>query len=252
MIEVNTPTLMSVVDGMIRTAISAASSSAAPVNALGTSSRAGSWPIRGRTRCGATRPIKPIVPVTETAPPTPSATPMMTSSRNRPTSTPRLCAVSSPRLSARNALRWLSRTTAPAMMNGNASITWRKLRSSSEPSSQKAISSAANGFGERFITSAVAAPARLEIARPERMSNSRPALRPAIPSSTNTDTNAIDDAGDRQCVGAHVGPTERDHQHRAEGCRLRRSEQGGRRQRIAQQALQCCAGQTEDGADRQP
>jgi len=35
MIDVNTPTLMSVVDGMIRTAISAASSSAAPVNALG-------------------------------------------------------------------------------------------------------------------------------------------------------------------------------------------------------------------------
>ena len=35
MIEVSTPTLMSVVDGMIRTAISAASNSAAPVSALG-------------------------------------------------------------------------------------------------------------------------------------------------------------------------------------------------------------------------
>ena len=39
MIEVSTPTLMSVVDGMIRTAISAASNSAAPVSELGISRR---------------------------------------------------------------------------------------------------------------------------------------------------------------------------------------------------------------------
>src|SRR5580698_10226984 len=90
MIEVNTPTLMSLVEGMMRTAISAASSNAAPVSALGINSRAGSWPISGRIKCGATRPMKPMVPVTATEPPTPSATPMITISRNRPTSTPRL------------------------------------------------------------------------------------------------------------------------------------------------------------------
>ena len=45
------------------------------------------------------------LPDTDTAPPTPSATPMITISRSRATSTPRLCAVSSPRLSARNAAR---------------------------------------------------------------------------------------------------------------------------------------------------
>ena len=60
MIEVSTPTLMSLVEGIMRTAISAASSSALPASALGTSSRAGSWPIRGRIRCGATRPMKPM------------------------------------------------------------------------------------------------------------------------------------------------------------------------------------------------
>ena len=46
MIEVSTPTLMSLVEGMMRTAMSAASSSAAPASALGTNSRAGSWPIK--------------------------------------------------------------------------------------------------------------------------------------------------------------------------------------------------------------
>ena len=175
----------------MRTAISAANSSAAPVNALGTSSRAGSWPINGRIRCGATRPMKPMVPVTATAPPTPSATPAITKSLSRPTSTPRLCAVSSPRLSARKALRWVNRMIAPVTMKGSASMTWRKLRSSSEPSSQNAISSATNGLEDRFITSAVAAPARLEIASPARIRINSPALRPAIVSSTNTEANAM-------------------------------------------------------------
>jgi hypothetical protein len=43
---------------------------------------------------------------------------------------------------------------------------------------------------ERFITSAVVAPAKLEMARPERMRIKSPALRPAIESSTKTDANA--------------------------------------------------------------
>ena len=80
---------------------------------------------------------------------------------------------------------------APATMNGSASMTCRKLRSSSEPSSQNAISSTANGLLDRFITSAVAAPARLEIARPARMRIKRLALRPAIVSSTKTDAKAM-------------------------------------------------------------
>ena len=42
MIEVSTPTLISLVEGMTRTAISAASSKVLPVSALGSSSRAGS------------------------------------------------------------------------------------------------------------------------------------------------------------------------------------------------------------------
>src|ERR1039458_1658889 len=82
---------------MMRTAISAASSSALPVSALGTNSRVGSWPISGRIRCGATRPMKPMAPDTATEPPTPSATPVITMSRSRSTSTPRLSAVPSPR-----------------------------------------------------------------------------------------------------------------------------------------------------------
>ena len=60
------------------------------------------------------------------------------------------------------------------------------------------------------------------------------------------------DRRDRQRVGAHIGKAERDHQHRAEGRRLRRAEQRGRGQRIAQQALQRRAGQPEDRADRKP
>ena len=52
------------------------------------------------------------------------------------------------------------------------------------------------------------------------------------------------DRGDRQRVGAHIGKPERDHQHRAERGRLRRAEQRRRRQRIAQQSLQRRAGQS--------
>src|SRR5438045_8069057 len=72
MIEVKTPTLMSLADGMMRTTISADINSALPVSALGTNSRVGSCPTNGRISCGATRPMKPMVPDTETAPPTQS------------------------------------------------------------------------------------------------------------------------------------------------------------------------------------
>ena len=65
--------------------------------------------------------MKPMVPVTATAAPTPSATPAH-EHRSRPTSTPRLDAVSSPSLSARKAAL-ASSMIAPAMMNGNASMT---------------------------------------------------------------------------------------------------------------------------------
>ena len=79
---------------------------------------------------------------------------------------------------------------APAAMNGSASTTWRKLRSSSEPSSQNAISSTTNGLLDRFMTSAVAAPARLESASPAKIRINSPALRPAIVSKANTELNA--------------------------------------------------------------
>ena len=139
---------------------------------------------------------------------------------------------------------------APATMNGSASMTWRKLRSSSEPSSQKVISSATNGLPDRFITSAVAAPARLDIASPARIRINSLALRPAIGQQREHRGECRHDRRDRKRIGARIGKAERDHQHRAEGGRLRRPEQRGRGQRIAQQPLQGRAGQPENRADR--
>ncbi len=136
-------------------------------------------------------------------------------------------------------------------MNGSASTTWRKLRSSSEPSSQNAISSAANGLGARFIVSAVAAPARLEMARPARMRSSRLALRPATTSSRNTEVKAATMAASgstNERTSARPSAITSD---RAEGGRLRRAEQRGRGERIAQQPLQGGAGKPEHRADRE-
>ncbi len=55
-------------------------------------------------------------------------------------------------------------------MNGAASANCGSERSASEPSSQCTISEAANGFGARLSTSAVRAEAKLETARPARIS----------------------------------------------------------------------------------
>ena len=147
-------------------------------------------------------------------------------------------------------MRWLNRMIAPATMNGSASMTWRKLRSSSEPSSQNAISSTTNGLLERFITSAVAAPARLEIASPARIRINNAGVAAGDREQHEHRGKGKDDRRDRQRIGSHVGEAERDHQHRAEGGRLRRAEQLGRGQRIAQQPLQRRAGQSQDRADR--
>ena len=64
------------------------------------------------------------------------------------------------------------------------------LRSWSEPSSQKAISSAANGLGARLRTSAVPAPARLDKASPARMRTRRLDRGPATRIKSATEMNA--------------------------------------------------------------
>jgi hypothetical protein len=68
---------------------------------------------------------------------------------------------------------------------------------------------------------------------------------------SSTNTKRRHDRHHRQRIGAHIGKPQRDHQHRAEGGRLRRAEQRRRSQRVAQQALQRRAGQSQDRADRQ-
>src|SRR5690606_38727795 len=76
---VTTPSLSSGPGGIKRIAISAASVSAAPARKLGPSSRLGWCPTHGRSRCGTTRPTKPMTPLTATAAPTASAVPPTTS-----------------------------------------------------------------------------------------------------------------------------------------------------------------------------
>ena len=92
-------------------------------------------------------------------------------------------------------------------MNGSASMTWRKLRSSNDPRSQNEISSAANGFGDRFSTSAVAAPARLEIASPARMSNSNPGAAAGDGEQREHGNKSHRDSGGRQCIGSARRPS---------------------------------------------
>ena len=124
--------------------MSAAVSSAAPVSAAGSSTRAGSEPTARRTRCGATSPMNPIEPATATAAPTPSATPITTISRVRPMiDAERGGGVLAERQRAERAR--VQREQHPARDAGTArdQQSDRMLRSSSEPSSQNAISSAA-------------------------------------------------------------------------------------------------------------
>ncbi len=100
--------------------MSAAISSAAPISAAGTHTRAGSEPTARRTRCGATSPTKPIEPATATAAPTPSATPITTVSRVRSMSTPSEAAASSPSVSARKARALSASSSQLAAKNGAA------------------------------------------------------------------------------------------------------------------------------------
>ena len=64
------------------------------------------------------------------------------------------------------------------------------LRSASEPIIQNTISVAANGFGERFSASAVAAAAKPLIATPARINVNVLASRPASAYSNTTAINA--------------------------------------------------------------
>src|SRR5215467_10046942 len=145
---VTTPSLSSIavafgLVGMSRTPTSAANNSAAPISAAGRQTRVGSEPTRRRTRCGATSPMKPIEPATATEAPTPSATPITTRIRVRSMSTPRDAAASSPSVSARNERALNASRIQLATRKGVAMTRWSTLRSSSEPRSQNAISSAA-------------------------------------------------------------------------------------------------------------
>ena len=250
MIAVSTPTLMSVVDGMMRTAMSAASSSAAPASAARQQ--------QARRIVADQRPHQMRRDQADEAD--------RARDRDRGADAERDAGDHGEPQAAHidaEALRGLlaegedakrvtpaNSSTAPATMNGSASTTWRKLRSSSEPSSQNAISSAANGLGARFIASAVAAPARLEIARPGEDQQQQAGVAPATTSSRNTDVKA-------EAIAASGRTNERTSARPSEmtstapkAAGLRRPEQRRRGERIAQQALQRGARQTEDRADR--
>ncbi len=75
-------------------------------------------------------------------------------------------------------------------MKGSAINTWRIERSSSEPNSQKAISSAANGLGARLSISAVPAAASEDMAKPARIRTSRLERGPATTRRRPTETKA--------------------------------------------------------------
>ena len=176
---------------MMRTAISAASSSAEPASALGTSSRAGSWPISGRIRCGATRPMKPMVPVTATAPPTPSATP-----ENH--EQPQTSDIDAEALRGFLAEAQRAKGVALAEQDDRAGNDERQrqhdmlkaavLQRAEQP--ERDLQHHEGIAGEvHHQRGGGARKARNRQAR-ERMRISSPALRPAIESSTNTEANA--------------------------------------------------------------
>ena len=170
----------------------------------------------------------------------------ITSSRSRPTSTPRLCAVSSPRLSARKALRWLNRMIAPATMNGSASMTWRKaaiLQRAEQP--ERDLQHHERIAGQIHHQRGGGA-RKARDRKPRQNQNQQPGIAAGDRQQHEHRGERRGDRRDRKRVGSHIGKPERDHQHRAERRRLRRAEQRRRGQRIAQQPLQCRAGQARE------
>ena len=67
-------------------------------------------------------------------------------------------------------LRVRYRIAAPAIMNGSTSVISPKLRLATEPSIQLIMSDSEKGFGARFMTRLIAAPAKLESPTPIRIS----------------------------------------------------------------------------------
>ncbi|MEY9322757.1 hypothetical protein ABIF29_009556 [Bradyrhizobium elkanii] len=104
---------------------------------------------------------------------------------------------------------------------------------------------------ERFITSAVAAPRKARDREPGEDQDQEPGIAAGDRKQREHGAEGGDDRHHRQRVGAHIGEAQRDHQHRAEGRRLRRAEQRRRGQRIAQQPLQRRTRQPENSADRE-
>ena len=100
---VTTPSFSSALVGIQRTAMSAASNKLAPPTALANMSCAGSFLQARRSRCGTTKPTKPMMPVTATPAPTHKAVPRIILRCVVRTFMPRLLAVTSPRLSPRAA-----------------------------------------------------------------------------------------------------------------------------------------------------
>ena len=252
MIAVSTPTLMSVVDGMIRTAISAASSSAAPVE---------------RARHQQPRRIvadeRPHQMRRDQADEADGA-----GDRDRAADAERDAGDHEEPQAAHidaEALRGLFAERERA--EGVALRHQQHGADGDERQRQHDVAEAAvlqraeqperdlqrgERIGREVHGQRRAAPARLEMARPARMRSSRLALRPATTSSRNTEAKRADDGGDRQRERAHVGETERDHRAPRRSGRLRRAEQRRRGERIAQQALQRGAGEPEDRADGKP
>ena len=91
----------------------------------------------------ATKPTKPMAPVTATPDPTASAAPITATLRRRRIEMPSELAVSSPRVRASSPRPQASISPAPTIMNGSASRTCCIERSDNEPSSQNTTSTVA-------------------------------------------------------------------------------------------------------------
>src|SRR5690606_5941948 len=187
---VNTPSLRSWAGGVARASRSATTSICRPASAEGSSSRAGSPRTAVLTRCGAARPTKRMTPATATAAPVARDAASRASSRSRAIGRPEVRAVSSPRLSMRRPGAARAAKAAETSTAGLTQATSNQLRFCTEPSSQFITSAVAIGDGDRLKISAVAAPAKLDTATPNRIrasgdrtraekATSRPPARPA-------------------------------------------------------------------------
>src|SRR5690606_37876032 len=94
---VSTPSFSSRPAGSRRTAMSARQTSSPPSSAEGSSRRSGRWRTSGRTRCGTSRPTKPMSPATATEAPTSRAQARTTWREPWRTFRPRVSATASPR-----------------------------------------------------------------------------------------------------------------------------------------------------------